>query len=140
MTRGDSDETLDRLRQLATFIPDLQRPDFAIGEWEGGETRADGSITVPYFSYSAPATHIIRSLPIEVFDWRAWLETPDAQALVADHARIAGATAEQLVKLSTAIVRSDRFSEGSIAGAFESGLILAIARRAAALTTNTSSA
>jgi hypothetical protein len=33
----------------------------------------------------------------------------------------------------TAIVRSDRFVEGSMAGAFESGLLAAISRRAAAL-------
>jgi hypothetical protein len=35
--------------------------------------------------------------------------------------------------LLTAIIRSDRFNEGSLAGAFESGLVLAICRRAVAL-------
>jgi hypothetical protein len=35
--------------------------------------------------------------------------------------------------LLTAIVRSDRFVEGSIEGAFESGLLAAICRRAAVL-------
>ena len=35
--------------------------------------------------------------------------------------------------LLTAIIRSDRFTEGSIAGAFESGLLARIARRAASL-------
>ena len=43
------------------------------------------------------------------------------------------ATADDLARLLTAIVRSDRFSEGSINGAFESGLLARIARRAATL-------
>ena len=46
---------------------------------------------------------------------------------------MADAPVEDIGKLITAIVRSDRFVEGSIAGAFESGLLLGIARRAAAL-------
>jgi len=46
---------------------------------------------------------------------------------------VAAATPEQLAMLLTAIVRSDRFVEGSIAGAFESGLLVAICRRAATL-------
>jgi hypothetical protein len=45
----------------------------------------------------------------------------------------AAATPDQLARLLTAIVRSDRFVEGSIAGAFDSGLLARIARRAAAL-------
>jgi uncharacterized protein DUF6508 len=40
---------------------------------------------------------------------------------------------DQLAWLLTAIIRSDRFVEGSIAGAFESGLLARIARRAAVL-------
>ena len=50
-----------------------------------------------------------------------------------DPEAVAAATPEQLAWLLTAIVRSDRFVEGSIEGAFESGLLARIARRAAAL-------
>jgi hypothetical protein len=46
---------------------------------------------------------------------------------------VAGATQEELAKLLTAIIRSDRFVEGSLEGAFESGLLAAICRRAAVL-------
>ena len=38
-----------------------------------------------------------------------------------------------MAMLLTAIVRSDRFVEGSIEGAFQSGLLAAICRRAAVL-------
>lgn len=58
------------------------------------------------------------------------MTTPEAQALIADHANIASATPDQLVKLATSLVRSDRFTEGSLAGAHESGLLTAIVRRA----------
>jgi hypothetical protein len=43
------------------------------------------------------------------------------------------ATPDQLTELLTAIIRSDRFVEGSIAGAFDSGLLGRIACRAAVL-------
>lgn len=82
---------------------------------------------MPYYVLSAQARELIAALPV-------WMKTEEAQALIGDHERIAEASADQLVKLTTAIVRSDRFTEGSIAGAFESGLITAICRRAAVLT------
>jgi hypothetical protein len=43
------------------------------------------------------------------------------------------ASPDDLARLLTAIVRSDRFVEGSLVGAFESGLLTRIAQRAAAL-------
>lgn len=70
---------------------------------------------------------------IDGFDWRTWLAGPAGARLRDDRAALAEATPEDLARLLTAIVRSDRFVEGSIAGAFESGLLTAIARRAARL-------
>ena len=67
------------------------------------------------------------------FDWRSWMETVEGRSLSRDPDAVAGATPEQLERLLTAIVRSDRFVEGSIEGAFESGLLARISRRAAAL-------
>ena len=127
-------DALDRLRRLAGFIPDLENAEFDIGHWSGGERLGDGSISMPYYEYSDQAHAIIAALPVIVgFDWNAWMATPRAQELVADHDRVASASVEELVRLTTAIVRSDRFNEGSVAGAFESGLLLAVARRAAVL-------
>ena len=132
------DELADRLRRLGGLLPTLERPDFDAGHWAGGEQRADGSITAPYFEYSEDAEAVIEALPVDVFDWMAWMKTRRAQLFVADHRAIGDASLEDLVLLSTAVRRSDRFTEGSIAGAFESGLILAIARRAAVLAGGTS--
>ena len=129
------DDAVDRLRRLAGFIPELEQSDFEIGRWAGGDRRADGSYTMPYYEFSDRSLEVIANLPaIPGFDWPAWLKTPRAQELTAKPIGVANASLEELVRLTTAIVRSDRFSEGSIAGAFESGLILAVARRAATLT------
>jgi hypothetical protein len=67
------------------------------------------------------------------FDWRSWLQTDRGRALRDDPDAIASATPDELGWLLTAIVRSDRFVEGSIAGAFESGLLARISGRAKAL-------
>jgi hypothetical protein len=66
------------------------------------------------------------------FDWISWMQT-EGRTLRDDPGRLAVATPEDLGRLLTAIVRSDRFVEGSIEGAFESGVLARIARRAAAL-------
>ncbi|MDQ3126943.1 MAG: DUF6508 domain-containing protein, partial [Chloroflexota bacterium] len=70
---------------------------------------------------------------IQGFDWRTWLHTDEGRALRDQADALDAATADQLAKLLTAIVRSDRFVEGSIEGAFRSGLLARIARRSAAL-------
>jgi hypothetical protein len=122
----------DRLRRLAAWLPGLEAGlDF--GRWTGGEKRPDGSITMPYYAFSPVAMDLLRDLPVIVFDWPAWMETDEARGLLADYSRVDGATREQLFRLTTALVRGDRFGEGTLAWAFESGLLLAIVRRAAAL-------
>jgi hypothetical protein len=50
---------------------------------------------------------------------------------------LAGATPDQLSRLATALLRQDRFSEGSLGADFASGLMAAIARRAAVLAEST---
>jgi len=127
-------DTGDQLSRLAGVLALLERTDLEFGRWEGGDTRPDGSITMPYYELSADGREIIATLPIVVFDWPAWKDTEEGRALLADTARVAEATPDQLVRLSTTLVRADRFTDGTLAWAFESGLLLAMARRARALT------
>jgi hypothetical protein len=70
---------------------------------------------------------------VHPFDWPAWAASPDGRRLIEAPDRIASATADDLGRLLTTIVRGDRFSEGQLLHAAEAGLLLAIARRAAAL-------
>jgi hypothetical protein len=121
------------LANLGRWRATLEAADFDIGRWEGGQRNSEGIIQMPYFTYGEQALRVIDDMPVVVFDWGAWMATDEARALLADHTRIADATADQLVKLCTALRRGDRFSEGTLAWAFESGLMLAIVRRAEAV-------
>jgi Family of unknown function (DUF6508) len=123
----------DRLLRIAAFGDVFDAPGFSFGEWEPSRQTAEGAWTMPYYVFSSAAREFLTTLVVDpAVDWPAWASTEEAQRL-RDAAALAGATPEQLVKLMTWIVRSDRFSEGSIAGAYESGVLRAIISRAADL-------
>jgi hypothetical protein len=129
-------ELADRLRPLADLLPILESPDADFGHWELPPPR-DGVYTMGWFEFG-PAAEAFRAAVgrggwIVVFDWRTWLESDRGRTLRESPAAVADATVEELGHLLTAIIRSDRFVEGSIVGAFESGHLAAIARRAAVL-------
>ena len=127
----------DRLLALAGWVDRFGAPDFDIGHWVTSEPDADGVIQMPWFDYSAAADafreECARAGWVVPFDWMAWLGSPDGRRFIEDHSLVAHATAADLSRLLTAIIRGDRFSEGELAGAYESGMLGAIARRAAAL-------
>jgi ADP-ribosylglycohydrolase len=133
---GDDLRLADRLRALADLLPILEAPDADFGSWAPPST--EGGVThLPYYTFG-PAGEAFQAAVgrggwIFPFDWGAWLQTAEGRALTSEREALAAATPLQLARLLTAIVRSDRFTEGSIAGAFESGLLSAIARRAAVL-------
>jgi hypothetical protein len=132
-----SPPTPNAIRALAAWAAAFERPGFSMGSWVISEPDENGVTQMPWFRYGPDAEAFQATLGrhgwIEVFAWPAWLETQRGRALAEDRDALATATPEELRKLLTAIVRSDRFTEGSFAGAFESGLLLAIARRAAVL-------
>jgi hypothetical protein len=116
---------------LAAHLPALESPDFTFGEWVPAWTDADGVTAMPWFRFSPAADAFLRDAGalVQPFDWPAWLDGPEGSRL-REPSAVAGASAGDLGRLLTAILRSDRFTEGSLAGAFESGLLTAIARRA----------
>jgi hypothetical protein len=125
-----------RLELLARNLDAFEAPGFQFGAWQPARTNADGSITLGWYELARGGTALMRDVAagewVQPFDWMSWLRTPRGQELSRPDA-VAGASAEELQHLLTAIVRSDRFSEGSLGGAYESGLLLAILRRARAL-------
>jgi hypothetical protein len=130
-------ELSDRLRALADLAPILESPDADFGHWELPPPR-DGVSSMGWFEFGPTAeawrAGVARGDWIAVgFDWRSWLQTDRGQALRDDPEAVASATPDELGWLLTSIVRSDRFVEGSIEGAFESGLLTRICRRAGAL-------
>jgi hypothetical protein len=138
MTQGADLRT--RLEALAAFADEISSPDFDAGHWHDSEVRQtpDGEVrTMPWFEVSDRADAFTRTAAgnrwVEPFDWIAWLETEEAKALRDHREVLANATPKQLQHLLTAIIRSERFSDGSLEWAFQTGLMGAIAGRARTL-------
>jgi hypothetical protein len=103
------------------------------GQWAGGETV--GTVVVdavekpviqmPYVLYSAVVLDVIAKVgqlgASQPFDWQAWdglNRYPDGQGL--DEAPVG-----ESIRMVTAIVRADRFSEGTLLHSLESGTFMA---------------
>ena len=127
----------DRLQLLARHLEAFESPGFSFGAWEPSRTDADGLTHLGWYRFSPAAEAFLADVRaggwVTPFDWPAWLASPEGQALTHGPQAVVGASAEDLERLLTAIVRSDRFTEGSLAGAFESGVLGAVMRRASDL-------
>ena len=64
------------------------------------------------------------------FDWPSWTGTPEALGLRDDPEVLKQATPVQLAKLLTVLIRQERFVNGALASAYDSGLLTAVLRRA----------
>ena len=130
-----SDDLRERLRAIGAFREELETPGFDAGAWHRSE-RLGEVLTLPWFELSDRGQAFVRTLAGIMrpgFDWPAWAQTPRARALHDDRAVLDGASAEELAMLATALIREDRFNEGALGDDFASGLMAAIARRAARL-------
>ncbi|MBM4409543.1 MAG: hypothetical protein FJ038_13330 [Chloroflexi bacterium] len=126
-----------RLRALASFLPAFEAEGFEFGRWAGGEEIRPRSFTMPYYSFSPVAEEFLRrgvaGWVTPRFDWPAWAATDEFQRLSRDPGALAAATPDDLARLLTVLVRSERFGDGQLAAAIESGLLARILRRADAL-------
>jgi hypothetical protein len=126
------------LRVLAGWADDLSVADVPAGEWHRSEHDADGVWSMPWWEPSPRALAFIRDVAgagwvTPEVDWMRWAPTGPAQRLRRDRQALAAASVDDLRHLLTTIIRSDRFFEGSLAEAFETGLLAAIAARARVL-------
>ena len=67
---------------------------------------------------------------ISDFDWPSWQGTPEALDLSDDPEVLKQATPVQLAKLLTVLIRQERFVNGALASAYDSGFLTAVLRRA----------
>lgn len=132
-------DTTTMLQALAAFGPQLRDPDASAGRWsdQNGTGTLDDPLTMPSFEMSDLLTRF-EAMTYDVgwikdFDWMEWSRGSEAKILMRDQASLADATVDQIAKVLTTIVRSDRFSEGALAGYFKEGVLLALAERAEAL-------
>ena len=127
----------ERLQALAVFLPLFEQPGFEFGEWIANPKSETGVLRMPTYSWSDTAHLFVKTAYdtgwVLNFDWPAWAQTDEAISLRDDAAALATAAPQQLARLLTVLIRQDRFVEGALASAYESGLLTNIVRRAAAL-------
>jgi hypothetical protein len=114
-------------KPLLDLIPEIESR-FLFGDMKGGGKDESGFIQFPFWDAS-PVVHrfdeIVYELPIIInFDWVKWDE--GREIVNDDDFNFNSIDIPKKCKILTAIVRSDRFSDGAIIYAFNSGLILKI--------------
>lgn len=120
--------------RLAGFASRFDDPDSVRVKEAPAQEVQEGVLTVSYVEYP-PIVDELVAVAYEDdwirrdFDWSSWLGTPEAQSLANDAEAIERATIEQLARLLTAIVRQERFADGVILRALESGLLQRLVKR-----------
>lgn len=128
----------ERLQALAAFLPLFEKPGFVYGTWHKSEQEKPGVFVLPHFEPSETAVSFVHTAydqgwVLVDWAWSAWIKTEEAVSMRDDPAALAVASPKQLAKLLTVLIRQDRYVEGALNSAFESGLLTAIIRREAEL-------
>ncbi len=115
---------------VAGMLPDVERLEDAPSDHLGMDRTASRSAQAPSPERVSTAERLVkavyeRKLVIEGFDWGAWAEAEQFR----DLDRIATASLEEVRRLITLHVRSDRLNEGHLAEVIASGHITALLRR-----------
>ena len=112
---------------LFALIPKIENT-LVFGEWIEEDKDEEGFIQFPYCEPAPVVSQflkIVYAIPVVInFDWGAWDE---GRSMAGDKNFDFDST--DLItkcKLITAIVRNDRFCEGALVAAFESGVMLKI--------------
>lgn len=126
-----------RLQRLGKFSSIFDAKGFQFGEMVVTDPRT-GNLTMPHYLFCKDADAFIKTCYecgwiLTGFDWPSWQDTPEAINLRDNPDTITNATPDQIAKLLTVLIRQERFSDGTLAGAFESGLLGAILRRTVVL-------
>lgn len=124
-----------RLHRLARHLPVFESPGFSFGSWVKSWQGEDGVTVMGWYEPGPEAQAFLADLGgwITVYDWPTWASSPEGQALLGHPEAVASATVDDLQKLLTVYVRSERFGDGTLENAFKSGMLTAIVRRAGVL-------
>lgn len=114
---------------LFDLIPEIEKT-LEFGKMHIAEANADGTKQFPHWQ-EAPVVSKFRNAVYEIpiiinFDWSSWDE--GAQMASDKDFNFDNIDIPTKCKLITAIIRNDRFCEGALLSAFESGLILRIVK------------
>jgi hypothetical protein len=121
---------------ILAWLPHFTAEEFQAGRWAGGEEVAPGVRPMPWVDYADDVADFIRQLRVlhvvASFDWIIWMRER-GNVFWKDPKRLAEASLEDCRLLLTAHVQADRFSEGHLLRAFESGHIVSVLQRVATL-------
>jgi len=122
--------TTEARNRLRTALQAIRRTRKPLVEWRGGERDANGVVHMPFPVYHPAVDRLVESLRqanaiAAGFDWMHW----DGARRYSVEADVLTAPLEDVVRLVTAIVRGERFCDGTIAAAIEDGRLLAAAQR-----------
>jgi hypothetical protein len=96
------------------------------GAWVPSERQPDGTFILGYATLSTTASSFVQTLydekVVASFDWGDWMKVRGRQ-LCDDPQQLAACSLADCRRLLTAIVRGERFTEGALLSALESGLI-----------------
>lgn len=126
------------LRALAAFLPRFEAPGFVFGGGRPGPRAFFG-----WFELSPVAADFVSAcyeagwVQWPDFNWGTWKNSAEARQLYFDPAALETATPEQLSRLLTVLIRQERFVDGALNAAFQSGVLLRILRRIAVLSAKT---
>lgn len=127
----------EALAAMAAFVPRLKANGASFGEFVEPRKIRDRTYTMPYWRSSDLADDFVQTAYregwVQKVDWVAWAETATGQSLLHDLGAMEDANLAHLRYLITALIRKDRFVDGTLVAAFETGLLLRIATRAEAL-------
>lgn len=134
MAAGAGLSRLKRLRALARYLAVFADSTWAAGRWVRPKTDP-GTFASSWFKLNEDATRFVEDCyacgwVLGGFDWAAWAGTREAQRLRDEPEALTQATELQLARLLTVVIRQERFVDGALGSAFETGLILGIVRRA----------
>lgn len=125
----------DELRALVAMLPDLEAVGASFGEMTSVEPDG-GVIMMPSFEFNVIGDRF-HSLGYAVGaglstdDWETW--QAKEKAFLDDNSLIAAASLDDVRRLIVTIVRAERFCDGAMQTALETGLVAVVLRRAAAL-------
>lgn len=126
----------ERLAALAAFQPVVERDRFRFSEevppHQVGEMMVLGG--TDYSEHAMRFTQVCYDYGwVGVLPWSEWRNTERGRRLMEDPGALAKANDDDLACIITTCMRADRFCEGYLASAFESGLITRVIARAGAL-------
>ncbi|WP_414463664.1 DUF6508 domain-containing protein [Hyphomicrobium sp. B1] len=80
---------MQQLQEMTRYLPALEDPDFAPGEFSPAQKTKSGSIIMPYVIFGDVAEAFIRTAynrgwVLRGFDWASWAHSDEAQAMCGD--------------------------------------------------------